>query len=80
MKGARTTDPKERIEKSSWAKESGEREGLRSCLAVLRTPSACLPSLAHDRIDRFYFTAPLFSFNSYPGLIAFCRRRRYDVL
>lgn len=32
------------------------------------------PPLAYARIDRFYFTAPLFSFNSYPGLIAFCRR------
>lgn len=72
------------------SKRADGREGaagrgrlLRSCLAALRTPFVLLlspPSTAPSppacaRIDRFYFTAPLFSFNSYPGLIAFCRRR-----
>lgn len=43
--------------------------------------SSSPPPLTYARIDRFYFTAPLFSFNSYPGLIAFSdRRRRCGVL
>ena len=57
-----------------WEKRSGERR-LTVVPSSFRNFLHCLPSFAHDRIDRFYFTAPLFSFNSYPGLIAFCRRR-----
>jgi len=62
---------KERLERG---KKMG-RGGLRSCLAILRTPFLFLLLSSYARIDRFYFTTPLFSFNSYPGLIAFCGRR-----
>jgi len=66
-----------RIQKNESKRVDGQKEaeedGLRSCLDILKNSLRRLPSLTHDRIDRFYFTAPLFSFNSYPGLIAFCR-------